>query len=438
MSKVIIQFGEGNFLRAFVEWIVQRMNRQTDFAGEVIIVKPRPGDGLKRLQAQGCRYHVNLQGLDGGQPVDSIEPIDCIRQAINPYEDHAAFLALAALPEARFVVSNTTEAGILFDPSCRLADAPPTSFPAKLTQLLYHRFRAFDGAPQKGLIILPCELIFQNGLELERCVHRYIELWVGELGDDYLPFLQWVKRACYFCNTLVDRIVPGAPRKNLETLQARLTRPDALVVQAEPYHLWVIQTARNLPLETLQEAFPAKQAGLNVLITTNESPYHQRKVTLLNGTHSVLAPIGLLAGVGIVRDVCLHPELGPFMHRVMLEELLPTVDLPEAELRAYAESVWERFLNPYVDHQLTSIMLNAVAKYRTRDLPVLKINLQRTGQLPRGLVLGLAAILTQVSEGDRAEAEAFIAEVPGLSEAVAQDIQDIRTRGITKVVKNYS
>lgn len=393
----IIQFGEGNFLRAFVEWIAQQMNYS------VAIVKPRPGNTLDALRAQGCRYHVNLQGLLNGKTIDTMEEITCVTTAVNPYEDHETFLALAEDAEARFIVSNTTEAGITFDPVCRLNDTPPTSYPAKLTQLLYHRFRTFNSDPAKGFIILPCELVFGNGHLLEQCVHQYINLWATEIGSDFDDFSHWVQQSCYFCTTLVDRIVPGYPKKNAESLQARLPQHDPLLVQAEPYHLWVIETAKNLPLEQLAKEFPADKAGLNVVFTNDESPYHERKVTLLNGPHTVLSPVAFLAGLNIVRDACQHEVIGPFVRRVMFDELLPTLNLPEDELRRFGNDVMERFCNPFVDHQLTSIMLNSFPKFQTRDLPGLKTYLQRRGTLPRGIVLGLAAICVYYRGGKRTD-----------------------------------
>ena len=396
-ASVIIQFGEGNFLRAFVEWIAQQLGFT------VAIVKPRPGNSLEQLKAQQCRYHVNLQGLLNGKTVDSMEEMTCVAAAINPYDDHAAFLALADNPDARFIVSNTTEAGIVFDPSCRLADTPPVSYPAKLTQLLYRRFRTYGGDTSKGFIILPCELIFHNGHALHTCVQQYIELWQTELGADFEAFRSWVNTACYFCTTLVDRIVPGYPKKDADLLQARLPQPDPLLVQAEPYHLWVIEVPLNLSIEKLTAELPAAKVGLNVVITTDESPYHERKVTLLNGPHTVLSPVAFLAGLDIVRDACQHEVIGPFVRRVMYDELLPTLNLPEDELRCFANDVLERFCNPFVDHQLTSIMLNSFPKYSTRDLPALKRYFERRGSLPAALVLGLAAICIYYRGGQRAD-----------------------------------
>ena len=466
----IIQFGEGNFLRAFVEWIAQQMNYS------VAIVKPRPGNTLDALRAQGCRYHVNLQGLLNGKTIDTMEEITCVTTAVNPYEDHEAFLALAEDAEARFIVSNTTEAGITFDPVCRLNDTPPTSYPAKLTQLLYHRFRTFNSDPAKGFIILPCELVFGNGHLLEQCVHQYINLWATEIGSDFDDFSHWVQQSCYFCTTLVDRIVPGYPKKDAEALQARLPQHDPLLVQAEPYHLWVIEAAKNLSLEQLEKEFPADKAGLHVVLTHDESPYHERKVTLLNGPHTVLSPVAFLAGLNIVRDACQHEVIGPFVRRVMFDELLPTLNLPEDELRQFGNDVMERFCNPFVDHQLTSIMLNSFPKFQTRDLPGLKTYLLRKGTLPKGIVLGLAAICVYYRGGQRADgtpiqpnddprimqlltglwatgdvhkvAEGVLAAkeliwtehgdlntIPGLTDLLAEDITSILEKGMMETVK---
>ena len=406
----IIQFGEGNFLRAFVEWIVQQTNQRLHTDISVAIVKPRLGNSLDILRSQGCRYHINLRGLLDGQTIDSIEEITCISAAVNPYDDYAAFIALAENPDTRIIVSNTTEAGIAFDPECRLCDTPPTSFPAKLTQLLYHRYRTFCGDASKGFIIMPCELIYGNGHQLEQCVQQYIDLWSTDMGDDAAPFAAWVSEACFFCTTLVDRIVPGYPKADADAIQARLPQHDALLVQAEPYHLWVIEVPANMSVSQLESEFPATRAGLNVIATTDEAPYHQRKVTLLNGPHTVLSPVALLAGLDIVRDACHDEVVAPFIRHLMFEELLPTL-LPSPQTEAdatlrdelcrYASAVLERFCNPFIDHQLTSIMLNSFPKFATRDLPALECYAARQGRLPRAVVLGLAAICVYYRGGQR-------------------------------------
>ena len=298
---------------------------------------------------------------------------------------------MAEQPEIRFVISNTTEAGIAFDPQCRLEDRPASSYPGKLTQLLYHRFKHFDGDMTKGLIIFPCELIFLNGHKLRETILQYIDLW--QLGDD---FKQWFEKACGVYATLVDRIVPGFPKKDIESIKARLGYDDNLVVQGEAFHLWVIEAP-----ESVAEEFPASRAGLNVLFVPSEKPYHERKVTLLNGPHTVLSPVAFLSGINIVRDACQHAVVGKYIHRVMYDELMETLDLPKEELVRFADAVMERFTNPYVDHQLTSIMLNSFSKFATRDLPGLKTYLARKNRLPEGLVLGLAAIITYYKGGVR-------------------------------------
>src|SRR5574344_1617285 len=232
----IIQFGEGNFLRAFIDWIVYNMNQKTDFNGSVVVVQPIEHGMVDMLNGQDCLYHVNLQGLEEGKPVNSLTRIDCISRAPNPYSQNAAFMALADQPEIRFVISNTTEAGIAFDPACKLEDAPASSYPGKLTQLLYRRFQTFNGDPTKGLIIFPCELIFLNGHHLKDCIEKYIELW--QLPSE---FKEWFDNRCGVYATLVDRIVPGFPRKEIAEIQEKISYRDNLVVQAETFHLWVIE-----------------------------------------------------------------------------------------------------------------------------------------------------------------------------------------------------
>ena len=389
----IIQFGEGNFLRAFVDWIISNMNEKTDFNSSVVVVQPIDKGMVDALNAQDCLYHVNLQGLNNGEVVNSFRMIDVISRALNPYSQYNDFMALAEQPEMRFVISNTTEAGINFDPSCTLEDAPANSYPGKLTQLLYHRFKHFNGDKSKGLIIFPCELIFLNGHKLKETIYQYIELW--NLGEE---FKSWFETVCGVYATLVDRIVPGFPRKDIDNIKTKLDFDDNLVVQGEAFHLWVIEAP-----ESVAEEFPANKAGLNVLFVPSEEPYHERKVTLLNGPHTVLSPVAFLSGVNIVRDACRHEVIGKFIKRVMFDELMETLNLPKEELKKFADDVLERFNNPFVDHQVTSIMLNSFPKYATRDLPGVKEYLKRKGVLPEGLVLGLAAIIVYYKGGKRAD-----------------------------------
>lgn len=459
----VIQFGEGNFLRAFVDWIIFNMNEKTDFNGSVVVVQPIEKGMIDMLNGQDCLYHVNLQGLDKGEPVNSLTKIDVISRALNAYTQFDEFMKLAEQPEIRFVISNTTEAGITFDPSCKLTDAPASSYPGKLTQLLYHRYEYFKGDMTKGLIVFPCELIFLNGHKLKECILQYIDLWA--LGEE---FKNWFLNACGVYATLVDRIVPGFPRKEIDDIKAKLGYDDNMVVQGEFFHLWVIEA----PAEIANE-FPADKAGLNVLFVPSEEPYHERKVTLLNGPHTVLSPVAYLSGVNIVRDACQHPVIGKYINKVMFEELMETLNLPKEELQQFAGDVLERFVNPFVDHQVTSIMLNSFPKYETRDLPGLKTYLQRKGELPKGLVLGLAAIITyykggvredgaeivpndapeimallkelwatgdtrKVAEGVLAEESIWksnLNEIPGLTDLVVEYLDSIQAVGMLETVK---
>ena len=415
MPEKVIQFGEGNFLRAFVDWILWNMNQKTDFNGSVVVVQPIERGMVDWLNGQDCLYHVNLQGRENGEAVNTLERIDVISRALNPYTQNWAYMALADQPEIRFVISNTTEAGIAFDPSCKLSDAPASSYPGKLVQLLYRRFQTFNGDPTKGLIIMPCELIFLNGHHLKECIYQYIEVWKDDFGADYEAFKAWFTNYCYVCATLVDRIVPGFPRKEIADIQQKISYKDNLVVQAEIFHLWVIEKAENMTCEELRAEFPAEKAGLHVLIAESEKPYHERKVTLLNGPHTVLSPVAYLSGVNIVRDACNHEVIGKYIHKVQFDELMQTLNLPMDELEKFAGDVLERFNNPFVDHQVTSIMLNSFPKFCARDLPGVKTYLERKGELPQGLVFGLAAIITYYKGGVREDG----------AEIVPNDAQDI-------------
>ena len=431
MPERIIQFGEGNFLRAFVDWIVWNMNQKTNFNGSVVIVQPIERGMVDWLNGQDCLYHVNLQGRLNGEAVNTLERIDVVSRALNPYSQNPAFMALAEQPEIRFVISNTTEAGIAFDDTCKFTDAPASSYPGKLVQLLFHRYQTFNGDPTKGLIIMPCELIFLNGHHLKECIYKYIELWKDDFGADYEGFKEWFTKYNYVCATLVDRIVPGFPRKEIKDIQQKIGYKDNLVVQAEIFHLWVIEKAENMTCDELRAEFPAEKAGLHVLIAESEKPYHERKVTLLNGPHTVLSPVTYLSGVNIVRDACNHPVLGKYIHKVQFEELMETLNLPMDELKQFAADVLERFNNPYVDHQVTSIMLNSFPKFQARDLPGVKTYLERKGELPQGLVFGLAAIITYYKGGVREDGAEI---VPNDDQKIMDLLKELWSTGDTQKV----
>jgi tagaturonate reductase len=403
-TERIIQFGEGNFLRAFIDWIVWNMNDKAGFNSSVVVVQPIPNGMVETLNAQDGLYHLTLKGIDKGKQVYTTQLIDVISRGLNPYNQFDAYLKLAESPDMRFVISNTTEAGIAFDPENKFDDKPANSYPGKLVQLLHHRYETFNGAEDKGLIIFPCELIFENGKALKECINKYIKHWNLSEG-----FNNWVNRHCSIYNALVDRIVPGYPRETADEIKAKIGFDDKLLVEGEIFHLWVIEAQK-----TVAKEFPADKAGLNVLFVPNEEPYHERKVTLLNGPHTVLSPVGYLSGLNTVRE-CVEDEIiGAYVHKVMFDELLSTLNLPENELTQFANDVLDRFCNPFVKHQVTSIMLNSFSKYKTRDLPGLKTYLKRKGSLPDGLVLGLAAIITYYKGGKR-----------GTDKIVVQDDQKI-------------
>ena len=409
-TEKVIQFGEGNFLRGFVDWIIWNTNKKTDFNASVVVVQPIEKGMVDVLNAQNGLYHLNLQGIDKGKSVDTVEEIDVISRGINPYRDFEDYLKLAEQPEMRFVISNTTEAGIAFDPECRFTDRPASSYPGKLVQLLYHRFEHFKGDPGKGFIIFPCELIFENGLHLKECIRQYIVHW--NLGKE---FSNWFENSCNVYSTLVDRITPGYPRDTVEELTARIGKEDKLLDKAEIFHLWVIEAPQEVSKE-----FPADKAGLNVMFVPSEAPYHERKVTLLNGPHTVLSPVGYLSGLNTVKECCEDEIVGRFVHKVMYDELMETLNLPKDEIKAFADDVMDRFRNPFVKHFVTSIMLNSFPKYKTRDLPGLKTYLERKGVLPQGLVFGLAAICTYYKGGKRGEDEIVPNDDPKITELLSR------------------
>lgn len=419
-TEKIIQFGEGNFLRAFVDWIVWKTDQKTDFNASVVVVQPIEKGLVDVLNEQDGLYHLNLQGIDEGKPVDSIDLIDVISRGINPYRDFDEYMKLAEQPEIRFVISNTTEAGIAFDPECKFTDKPAKSYPGKLTQLLYHRFETFHGDKSKGIIMFPCELIFENGKHLKECIRQYIKLW--NLSSE---FSDWFETACGVYSTLVDRIVPGYPRDTAAQITERIGIEDKLLDKAEIFHLWVIEAPKEIEKE-----FPADKAGLHVLFVPSEAPYHERKVTLLNGPHTVLSPVGYLSGLDTVRECCEDPVVGKFVDKVMYGELMETLNLPKDELKKFADDVKDRFQNPYVKHFVTSIMLNSFPKYRTRDLPGVKTYLARKGELPQGLVFGLAAICTYYKGGKRGEVDI----VPNDDPKIIAKLQELWATGDVKKV----
>ena len=376
----IVQFGTGNFLRAFVDWLVDDLNRSQSLDLGVVIVQSTNGQIAQTINEQDGLYTVVTQGLKNGEEINDAQVIECVTRSIALQTEYEAYLALAASPDLQLVVSNTTEAGIHYA-TIPYDQQPSTSFVANLTHFLYKRYEAFNGDQTKGLTILPCELIEANGDELKATIIQYAKAW-------YLPeaFTEWLHEANTFCNTLVDRIVPGFPKDQIEGLTARLGYEDELIVMAEPYYIWVIEA-----MESLRNVLPFKANVHNVLLVDSLQLYRERKVKVLNGAHTALTPVALLLNVETVSEALAHPVIGEFVEKFIAQEVLPTIDADEASLELYKNDVMERFKNPFIKHYVKSIALNTIAKYKTRNVPALLEYAQKTGELPTRAVTALAA-----------------------------------------------
>lgn len=382
-TERILQFGEGNFLRAFANWMIHEMNKKANFDAGVVVVQPIDQGLVKMLNDQDGLYTLYLNGIKNGKAISEHEIIDCIQRAINPYDNFAGYLANAKNPDLRFVISNTTEAGIAYNAEDSLEDTPQKSFPGKLTALLYKRFQEFSGASDKGLIVIPCELIDRNGDNLKRIILQYATEW--KLGEE---FVNWINEDNIFCNTLVDRIVPGYPRDKMDAITKELGYKDNLVVEGEQFHLWVIEGPKEV-----KEEFPSEACGLNVVFTDDMEPYRTRKVRILNGAHTSLVPVGYLYGIEKVRESLEDAVVGGFLKDAIFNEICPTLDLSEEELNQFSNDVLDRFRNPYLEHALMSISLNSVSKYKTRVLPSVLEYVKRKNELPNRLLFSLAALI---------------------------------------------
>ncbi|MCL2247847.1 MAG: tagaturonate reductase [Oscillospiraceae bacterium] len=380
----VLQFGEGNFLRAFADQMIDVANSNDVFNGNVHIVKSIPQGSLAILAEQDFLYTVILRGKkDGANHVEE-QIVTSIDGATCAYEDYPHYAALAKSEDLRFIISNTTEAGIVFDESDEFDSEPPNSFPGKLTKFLYERFEFFDGAVDKGIIILPVELIEKNGETLLKCCKLFAEKW-------NLPetFMRWLTDKNIFCNTLVDRIVTGFPTDEAQTLEDELGYSDRLMVVGEPFALWVIETDNP----TVSEEFPLNKAGLPVIFTENLKPYRERKVRLLNGAHTATVAAAFLSGLDTVGDMMNDKVIRGFLEEVVYNELAPFVPLPEKDVLSFADSVLERFENPFIRHYLLSITLNSVSKFKARILPTILETYADSGSLPKLLCFSLAALI---------------------------------------------
>lgn len=387
----VLQFGGGNFLRAFVDWMIDVLNEQTDFNGGVIVVKPTQRGDYTELREQEGRFTVALDGIRKGELVQERRVVRCIQQVIQPYTERAAYLATAEQPEIRFIISNTTEAGIRFAEEPMPASGMPKEFPAKLCLWLHHRFQHFgaDGRG-RGCIVLPLELIEDNGDALKDCLLQYARHW--DLGE---AFQQWLVEENNFCNTLVDRIVSGYPADRAAAIAAEVGAEDPLLVAGEYYHSWVIAGP-----ELVQQELPFAKTGLNVTFTNDLDAYREIKVRILNGAHTSIVPTGYLAGIETVGEVMADDAMFAFLEGVLYQEIIPSLDYPEDELKAFAADVMDRFRNPSIHHKLLDISLNSTSKFRTRLLPSLLAYQQKTGNLPPGIVRALAALI-RFYRGDR-------------------------------------
>lgn len=385
----VLQFGEGNFLRAFADDFIDQMNERAGFDAKVVLVQPRGGhpEAADRFSEQDGLYTLILRGRENGEAVERTRVISCVSRCLDPKRDWEKLLACAHNPQLRFIISNTTEAGIVFDPACRAEDAPPSSFPAKLTRFLHERWQR--GLP--GLIILSCELIDHNGDELKRCVGEYVKLWA--LGD---AFAAWLEGENVFCSTLVDRIVTGGAKGDAPALWEKFGFEDQLIDTGEVFAAWVIEGPQSL-----KDELPFEKAGLPIQVVDDVTPYKQRKVRILNGAHTSMVLGAYLAGKNIVRDCMQDGAIRAFLNKAMFEEIIPTLDLPAEELRSFAASVIDRFDNPYIDHQLLDIALNSASKWKARVMPSLTEYVRRTGALPRCLSFSLAAFIAFYTKGER-------------------------------------
>lgn len=375
-KETVIQFGEGGFLRGFADYFFQKLKDRGLFDGSVVIVQPIEKGMCEMLEKQNCKYHLFLRGIDHGEVIDEHTKVDIISRCVNPYSDFDSYMKLAENPDFRFIVSNTTEAGIEFAADNKFEDAPAKSFPGKLTQLLYKRYQL----GLKGFIVLSCELIDHNGEELLNCCQQYADLWT--LGED---FKKWISTENNFCSTLVDRIVTGFPRDEHAALCERIGEQDDMMNTAEIFHLWVIQGNHENEL-------PLQRAGFNVVWTDHIDPYKKRKVRILNGAHTSMVLAAHLYGLETVGECLKDEKVSALLKKCIFEEIIPTIGDSE-DNREFGAAVLERFANPFIKHLLLSIALNSVSKFKARVLPTILEHKEKYGVYPQALTFSLAALI---------------------------------------------
>lgn len=379
----IVQFGGGNFMRGFTDYIIDTLNRETGFNGGIVNVQPTPNGSVHKLEEQDNLYTLFTRGIKKGELIDEKQVISVIQKSVNPYTDYQDFLALAKEDELEFIFSNTTETGIAYDDSEASFQGPHRNFPAKLTVLMYERFRHFNGSGDKGLRMIPCELIEDNAFALRDIIIRYARLWNLEEG-----FVQWIDQHNYFHNTLVDRIVPGYPKDDAASYEDRLDYEDQMMVVSEVFLLFVIQDAGNL-----NGRIPFNKINEQILVVDDIRPYRLRKVRILNGGHTLMLAPAILSGQETVKEAMDHPFIGTFLNNAIFNEVNPTLGLEENELKEFAEEVFDRFRNPFIRHQLASIALYFVSKFKVRVLPSLLQYVEMNNRLPLHLTFSLASLI---------------------------------------------
>lgn len=463
----ILQFGEGNFLRAFVDWQIDIANEKGVMNAGIAICKPRPASGygigvIESLQQQDCLFHTYLEGVENREVKRDVRLVKSVMDAFNPYTDYAKYEHYCLSPELEIIVSNTTEAGIRYEEGDDLMARPPKSFPAKITALLYKRFKHFNGDPEKGLAIICCELIEDNGSVLRDYVIKHAEY--HKLGQE---FINWVEANCYFCDTLVDRIVPGFPHDTIREIQEEIGYEDNLVVKAELYHLWAIG---GPGYKKVMEVLPLDKAGLHVVFMPSIKQFRDKKVRILNGSHTGMVTMALLMGCETVMEAFNTPAIEKFVNDMVAEEVIPMIDEDQEELKIFAASILERFYNPYIKHMLKSISLNSLSKWEARNYPTLKDNWFKAGRIAEHECLTFAALMAYYSPksgfepDDTAEFVAYIrnnwnsedlegtitkivkeggiftvdfSEVPGFIPTVTNYLKDIEELGMAAALDKF-
>ncbi len=383
----ILQFGEGNFLRAFVDWMIHKANEAGVMNHGIVAVQPIAQGLAEMLKKQDCMYHVYLEGIKEKQPVKEVTLVKSIVDALNTYEEYESYKNIFLSPELEMIISNTTEAGIRYEEGDDLNACPPKSYPAKLTSLLYQRFQKFNGAADKGLLIICCELIEDNGCTLREYVLKHAEY--NQLGAD---FIQWIKQNCPFYDTLVDRIVPGFPRETIDEIKAEIGYDDNLVVKGEFFHVWAIG---GDPI--IKEKLPLDKAGLNVLFMDDIKPFRAKKVRVLNGSHTAMVPVALQMGCETVKDAFNIPLVEKFINQMVANEVLPAINEDPVELEKFSGKILERFYNPFIKHYLKDISLNSLSKWETRDFPTVQDNTLKLNKQAKLATFSFAALLVLYS-----------------------------------------